>query len=154
MKQPIIIPVTHDGDEAYQVIEDYTFDAGGADEVIARGFICDGASVPRLAWPLMPPDGLHRAAVLPHDWLYAGRGRLRDGGPLTRAECDAIMFRRMVAAGCGIVKSTIVHEAVRLGGWLAWRRSKGQRLILPIHNAGPSIHKMNRHHDGHIYAPS
>lgn len=38
--------------------------------VLPKGTLTDGASVPRLLWPLVPPTGRHFAAAILHDDLY------------------------------------------------------------------------------------
>lgn len=140
MKQPLLIPVLIDGQEAYQLVEAYTFDCGGKPETVSEGFVCDGASVPRLAWWFMPPDGLHRAGALAHDWLYAGKGKLAPPRifPLKRAMCDEQFWLMMRAAQVPLWRAYIAFMAVRLfGGW-AWWQSTGRRNIHPVRNAAPA----------------
>ena len=86
--QPYVVPIT---DRLYRLGISYTYTwttlRCRADQsmgctwqriTIPEGFVYDGATVPRWLWTLigMTPDGLHRAAALMHDWMYAHRGFL------------------------------------------------------------------------------
>lgn len=103
------------------------------------GQTTDLASIPRIVWPLLPPDGPWAEAALPHDGCYASSGTfdwqptighkpvgpLKHGrsrpAPYTRAECDHILLEGMVALQVPPWKRTIIYDAVRLfgglGGW-------------------------------------
>jgi hypothetical protein len=80
---------------------------------VPPGFVTDLATIPRLAQPLIPVNDRHRAAAILHDYLYAIQDR-------TRAEADALFERAMAAAGVGWLRRTLMHAAVRIGGWVLW----------------------------------
>jgi hypothetical protein len=143
MKQPINIPVRlRNGKEAYQLVEDYTYDWKHTDRLhriitVPRGFVCDGASVPRLVWTLsgITPDGLIRAAALVHDYIYRHKGKLprntygvlRDGvyediseNIWTREDADKLFARIMREAGVPKIKRRAAYLGVRTGGWASW----------------------------------
>lgn len=85
---------------------------------IGKGFLYDGASVPRLLWTLtgLLPDGLIREAALVHDHLYRHRGHKI----LPRRTVDLLFYRMMRRSGVPVPKAAAAYLAVRLGGWLAW----------------------------------
>lgn len=92
--------------------------------VVKPPFTTDLASVPRLAWWLIPRDD--KAIVEPavfHDWLYANHGL---NGLFTRRQCDRLLSDAMIVAGAPWWKRHVVYWAVRLGGWHAWRRRSVQ----------------------------
>lgn len=124
--QPNILPVPG---EAYQLAEAWGVAVWPYHVYVPRGFVSDGASVPRFLWALIPPDGLHRAAALAHDWLYATHGAQR----FTRAEADAFFRLLLVAAGVSRAKAALMWLAVRAFGWLAWSRSSGVPRLDPLH---------------------
>jgi hypothetical protein len=150
MKQPLIIPI-YRGRELYQGIEDYDFMVLGHHEFIRKGYVCDGASVPRLAWWFLPPDGSHRAASYEHDGLYDTRGLLCDGGQITKAEVDLHFRSRLLELGTiAPWRVGVIYKAVKLGGARAWNSGDGTRLILPIINETPQ--KSERVLQGHLCA--
>src|SRR5688500_10887432 len=51
--------------------------------VVEEGFDTDYASVPRIFWPIYPPDGEYTEGAVVHDYLYWFQ-------PMTRAEADAV----------------------------------------------------------------
>lgn len=67
------LPVSKRGERRrWLILEDWTFDLLGAYQiyVIKKGFIFDGASIPRLFWNLLSPTGYLFLAGLIHDWIY------------------------------------------------------------------------------------
>jgi hypothetical protein len=48
----------------------YTTDVLPCGEIVVpRGYLSDGASVPRLFWRSFPPSGQYTGAAIVHDWL-------------------------------------------------------------------------------------
>lgn len=96
--------------------QDLTVDVHGWHYEIPNGFQSDGASIPRILWPIVgspfAPEVL-LAAVL-HDFLYRGGGGAHGG----RAGAD-FLFRWMLrSAGVGIVRSWLMWSGVRCFGWM------------------------------------
>jgi len=138
LQQPLNRPV---GERVYELVADWRYEwrHGGIRRriTVPKGFVCDGASVPRLVWTLtgILPDGLIRAAALVHDWLYHHRGQLpeglyqefhrgrwRDVGcEATRGEADRLFARIMREAGVSKVRRRLAYAAVRACGWWVWR---------------------------------
>lgn len=101
---------------------------------VPKGFLNDSASVPRLAWAVIPPDGRHRAAAIIHDFLYEHKGKLPRGSywryeggwieitaPWTRKHADKMFLAIMKEYGIPFLRRQAAYRAVRLGGWIAWR---------------------------------
>jgi len=128
--QPSLFPVLYQSLERYQNGEDWQCEAQGRVITVPKGLIVDGASVPRVVWIFMPPDGLHRAAALGHDWIYILQGRMGDY-TLTRLQADHFFYDYMRKAGVGKWRAGIAYRAVRAGGWHAWD-SKEDPIILPV----------------------
>jgi hypothetical protein len=125
IKQPSILPIFDDGRHAYQVAATWEVRVDEDAFRVPTGFVCDGASVPRLLWWLYPPDGLWRAAALVHDWLYATKGKRPFTFALSRAECDGIFREVMLRCQVRARQAQVMWMGVRLGGWVPWRRSSG-----------------------------
>lgn len=92
--------------------------------------LTDGASVPKLAWSLLPsndPDVLYPAYF--HDPLYALRGELPHI-TLSRQDCDGVMEELMQLIGAPLWKRRVVYRALRVGGWAAWNQQDGREAKL------------------------
>lgn len=89
---------------------------------VPKGFMSDGASVPRIFWGLVfPADDLRALrAAFAHDYIY----RHHPAG-WTRAEADRLFYDIMVRDGVPVFKAWIAYQAVRLCGWYAWQSMGG-----------------------------
>lgn len=77
-QMPILrpIPVNKRGEpRRYELMEDWKCEILGRDFtfIIPKGFIFDGASIPRLFWNMLSPSGYLFIAGLLHDFLYKYR---------------------------------------------------------------------------------
>lgn len=130
VRQPLLVPIQHEGLERYQLVKPWSFSVQGLDVGVPVGLVVDGASVPRAVWSFMPPDGLHRAGAFAHDFAYLHQGRL-NGVTLTREQVDQVFYNLMVEAGVRPRRAGIAYRAVRLFGQSAWN-SVEEPLILPV----------------------
>jgi len=100
---------------------------------IEKGFMYDGASVPRAVWWYLRPDGLQRAAATVHDKLYETRGdmgnqfqELKNGKWVTvnqiwtREQCDKMFARILREANVPSRKRRMAYRAVDWFGKKAW----------------------------------
>ncbi|EHQ4621381.1 DUF1353 domain-containing protein [Salmonella enterica] len=76
---------------------------------VPAGFITDLATVPRIFWILLPPDGKYAKAAIIHDYLY-------DNALRTKKEADLIFLDGMKVLGVPCWKRTVMHLAVRMFG--------------------------------------
>ncbi|ECH9261463.1 DUF1353 domain-containing protein [Salmonella enterica subsp. enterica] len=76
---------------------------------VPAGFITDLATIPRIFWTLLPPDGKYAKAAIIHDYLY-------DNALRTKKEADLIFLDGMTVLGVPKWKRTIMYYAVRLFG--------------------------------------
>ncbi|HFG5616370.1 DUF1353 domain-containing protein [Salmonella enterica] len=76
---------------------------------VPAGFVTDLATIPRIFWSLMPPDGKYAKAAIIHDYLYNNALR-------TKKEADLIFLDGMTVLGVARWKRTIMYYAVRLFG--------------------------------------
>ncbi len=137
LQQPDILPIS---EEDYILDENYAYewDINGIPQRIniPKGFIYDGASVPRLLWSVsgLTPDGLIRAAALVHDWIYNFEGMLPEGsyqyfqdgqwkqvhGKWKRKDADRLFARMMKEANVPKWKRQLAYQAVRWFGRAYW----------------------------------
>ena len=96
----------------------YTRESG---EVITApaGMLTDLASIPRVAWDLLPPFGKYTGAAIIHDFLYQNQ-------PCTREEADGILAEAMDVEGVEHVVREMIYQAVRIGGQEAWDKHAAQ----------------------------
>ncbi|EAW6539825.1 TPA: DUF1353 domain-containing protein [Salmonella enterica subsp. enterica serovar Stanley] len=76
---------------------------------VPAGFITDLATVPRIFWIMLPPDGKYAKAAIIHDYLY-------DNALRTKKEADRIFLDGMTVLGVPRWKRMIMYYAVRLFG--------------------------------------
>lgn len=99
------------------------------EEVMAPvGFVTDLASIPRIFWSLLRPDGNYAYAAIVHDYLYWTQTRSRE---------DSDMILKLGMQDFNVKRSVIatIYEAVRAGGGGSWTenarlRNAGEKRIL------------------------
>lgn len=107
---------------------------GRTDRVtIPADFPTDLASVPRLFWALLPPDGVYEKAAVLHDYLCVRLGDQHETGdpaPITARGTDGLFRRVAREGGTGFITRWLLWTGVRWGaianparraGW--WRDS-------------------------------
>jgi hypothetical protein len=130
-EQPHIIPIKESGD-VYRLEHDYIIDlrpytTKHVELVIEKGFVYDGASVPRWLWSLsgLGIDGLHRAAALVHDFIYIYKGDFKDDDTgsditLSRKEADLIFKKMLTDVGIASHRVWLAYHGVRWFGQSVW----------------------------------
>lgn len=122
-------PIIRNGHAYYAVRNPFKLTTLAGDTVtIFGGQTTDLASVPKIVWNVLPPDGAWVRAAVPHDACYRSRGTFTFGklqgrtraAPYTRAECDEILRQGMVADEVATWKRVTIYEAVRIGGGRGW----------------------------------
>lgn len=97
---------------------------GATDTIrIPAGFRTDLASVPRLFWALLPPDGVYEKAAVVHDWHCIQLA----AGNCTISSHDADgLFRRMAREeGTGLTARWLLWTGVRWGAVFNPARRRG-----------------------------
>jgi Protein of unknown function (DUF1353) len=101
------------------------------------GFVTDLASIPRIFWSELRPDGDYAHAAVIHDYLYWTQTGSRD-------KADEIF--RFEMRDLGIANRTIatIYRAVRAFGGSAWEnnarlKANGEKRILKIFPDDPSV---------------
>jgi len=125
---PLIVEVMESG-KRFKVAREFTY-LWKRDYIhvhVKTGFITDFASIPRLARLIIPKLGRYTKASVIHDYLYQHHD-------IDITESISYAFNRKQADICfrdamkelGVVKwkRNLMYWAVRLGGWVAWRKDK------------------------------
>ena len=108
----------------FEVPVDFEYHVGAEDSddviKIPKGFICDGASIPKIFWGIIgSPMGRYAPAAIIHDFLYRNQ-------PRSRKESDEIFYEAMQVLGVPFWKRWIMYHAVRLFAWPVWNIRKKQ----------------------------
>lgn len=86
---------------------------------VPKGFVTDGASVPRLLWRIATPmSGAHAEAAVLHDWLYSLDCLIK----LTHKEADAIFLEAMKVMGTTFVVRNTLFTGVDVFGGSSFRK--------------------------------
>jgi hypothetical protein len=101
------------------------------------GFVTDFASIPRVFWTLLPPDGLYTYPAILHDYLYWQQD-------VNREQADEILKFAMADFKVDPVTSETIFRGVRLGGEAAWSenaalKKSGEKRILKSWPTDPTI---------------
>jgi len=101
------------------------------------GFVTDFASIPRVFWSVLRPDGDYTYPAIIHDFLYWDQSRSRDIS-------DEIFRLAMKDFGIDRITSTTIYEAVRIGGGAAWdenvvAKRNGEKRILKVFPDDPRV---------------
>jgi hypothetical protein len=105
--------------------------------IVPKGFVTDFASIPRLFWSALRPDGEYAYAAVVHDYLYWSQTRSRD-------EADHIFKIAMEDFKIGALTVEAMYRAVRVGGASSWdgnaqKKSQGEKRILAKFPQDPRI---------------
>lgn len=115
------LTVTKIGPRLWRVERQFTYFIGEEDSdefvIVPKGFETDFASVPRLFWTLIPPDGTYTQAAVLHDFLYFKK-------LYVRKRCDEIFLEAMKVLKVNWFKRRIMYWAVRAFGWIGWNRHR------------------------------
>lgn len=128
-------------DRTYFLLKEITWKPNpgqpGTAITVPIGFVTDFASVPRVFWSLLPPDGLYTYAAIIHDYLYWEQS-------IDRSEADQVFQFAMEDFKVPAPTIWAIYQAVRAGGYAAWsdnaaRKAAGERRILRKYPTDPTV---------------
>jgi hypothetical protein len=101
------------------------------------GFVTDFASIPRVFWSALRPDGEYGYAAIIHDFLYWEQ-------PVSRETADDIFRFAMEDFNVDGLSLRGIHGAVRAGGESAWTgnarlKAAGEKRILKRFPEDPRV---------------
>jgi hypothetical protein len=91
-------------------------------------FVTDLASIPRIFWSALRPDGDYAYAAIIHDYLYWTQ-------TVRRETADEVLRLAMQDLAVAPATVTVIYKAVRLGGSGAWQenarlKTSGEKRVL------------------------
>ena len=94
----------------------------GSRFVIGAGFLSDGLSIPKIFQSIFSKSPHYIYAGILHDASY------RSDFPhkYTRKEADKLFLFYMEAYGVGFLARNVIYLAVRMGGWLNYKKYKAK----------------------------
>ncbi len=109
----------------WQVEREFEYHVGNKEGkvviTVPKGFQTDFASVPRLFWMIIPPDGKYTQAAVVHDFLYHKHLH-------SRYVSDRIFLEAMTVLEVPKWKRLVMYRAVRIFGGFVWEtRKKGKK---------------------------
>lgn len=95
---------------------------------VPAGFVTDFASIPRVFWSILRPDGEYTYPAIIHDYMYWDQSRPRE-------MADEIFKLGMQDFELSKTIIFTIYEAVRTGGGAAWRsnakrKAAGEKRVL------------------------
>lgn len=138
--KPIIIPTAgkgfwgaiwlwFTGTRTWEISKDWSFSLNGENYVIPKGFVFDGASVPKFLASWLSPTGVLLIGGLVHDYAYKytvfmKKGKKETTVPMTQKEADQI-FRDINIEQNGFhFLNYLAYWALRIGGFVAWNKHR------------------------------
>lgn len=122
-KTPLVVEVMSSGKRFrlhFPFTYQWRYNAGTKIAIyVPVGFITDFASIPRIARMIIPKLGLWNKAAVVHDYLYRHD---YPGRWFTRREADIVFRDAMRDLGVAKWKIRVMYRAVRMFGWLAWKK--------------------------------
>lgn len=102
-----------------RLLSDFVCEIDGVKFTVPKGFVWDGASLPRAAWTLHghPYDKEHLAPGLWHDAAYSG---LFAEQGVDKIYADAVYFRWLRANDFGLIQAVVEWLAVAIFGGSHW----------------------------------
>ena len=127
---PLVVTPMPDG-RRWRLVERFRYRIGSmeSDRIITVpvGFVTDFASIPWLFWQFLPAWGRYGKAAVVHDYLYQHHMiQVSENLYFTfsRDQADDIFHEAMLVENTRHWKAKLMWLAVRLCGWLAWRRKQ------------------------------
>lgn len=111
IKAVIILPEKRFEKTLYVLLEDFEF----LGVKVPKGFVTDGATIPRIFWPILPPVHKYFPAAIVHDYLLT---------QLTRDEADAKFNEALKQLKITKARRYAMYGAVRL--YANWKKLLGK----------------------------
>ena len=113
----------------WEITSDFLFTIDTTSYVIPKGFVFDGASVPKFFRSWLSPMGVLLVGGLVHDYAYKYETLRLSGKPkaLTKKNqkwCDQLFRDINIHVNGFKIINYGAYYALRLGGWMAWKKHR------------------------------
>ncbi len=124
-KTPLVVEVMPSG-KRFKLHCQFTYRWGKTAITIPSGFVTDFASIPRILRIIIPKLGRWNKAAVLHDYIYQNpeSGLRFEVGYVRWSRKGADVVFRDAMEDLGVIKwkRNLMYWAVRIGGWMAWRK--------------------------------
>ncbi len=119
------------GTRTWQITKDFHFSIDGEEYVIPKGFVFDGASIPKFLHTWLSPVGVLLMGGLVHDYAYKHtvllkKGKINVSHVMTQKKADQTFRDINIEVNGFRLLNNLAYYALRLGGFVAW---KGHRKV-------------------------
>ncbi len=112
------------GVNKWQLLESFEYHVGSypSKNIIRAplGFVTDFASIPRLFWNILPPQGMYGKAAVIHDWCYWS-------ACFDRKKSDKIFLEGMKALKVKRWRYALMYSVVRCFAFGAWNMHRKEK---------------------------
>lgn len=114
IKRVILKPYSKD---KFEVVQDYFFECGFGRVNVPKGYITNGANIPRMLWSIYPPNSPeYLSAVVVHDFLCDEAKSYED-----YQKADKVFFIALKELDVGWFKSAIFYHACRVYHFMKYK---------------------------------
>lgn len=106
----------HKGTRKFKLLENFRCYYKGRLITVKKGFITDGVSSPKFAWPIVGPYGSAFPAALIHDWCFSPFNN-----KLNWKESNWLFLELMKEAGVSLPMRWTIYSAVVAGSYFIWK---------------------------------
>ena len=121
------------GTRTWEITKDWHFTVLGEEYIIPKGFIFDGASVPKFLASWLSPVGVLLVGGLVHDYIYKYTVLVKKGGkevtdPMNQKQADKL-FRDINIEQNGFhFLNYLSYWALRVAGFVAWNGHRKREI--------------------------
>ena len=117
----------------WEITTDFLFTIDNTNYVIPKGFIFDGASVPKYFRSWLSPMGVLLVGGLVHDYAYKFQtlrlsGKKKALSKKNQKWCDQLFRDINIDVNGFKIINYGAYYALRLGGWLAWNGHRKRNM--------------------------
>lgn len=105
------------GKRQFRLLEPFCYYGKGIRVELPAGSTTDFASIPRILWPILDPQGEYSWIAVVHDHCYRH-------GTHSREVSDAILLEGMRESGVPKWQMWAVYLAVRCFGWISYHKGE------------------------------
>ena len=117
------------GVRTWEISKDWNYSLNGENYVIPKGFVFDGASVPKFLASWLSPTGVLLVGGLVHDYAYKYQTLLKKNkkdtmGVINQKKADEIFRDVNIEINGFFLMNVLAYWSLRLGGFAAWNKHR------------------------------